>query len=551
VIHLGDYHYREYCDQPALCSPLRDNGVVVGYDWAGWHADFFAPATPLLAAAAWVTVRGNHEGCDRGGEGWMRFLSPLPYQACPDQRFKTDSRSVLANNLTADAYRIDLGDKLTLVVADNAGHEDYRPATPQEVEIFTRTLRALTTLPALPQAPPVWLLLHRPIWYDGLDAGSPPNALQTALAGKLPANVQFVFAGHQHAFQTINFAPAADLAHYPAGRPAQVVIGASGTQLEALDPQSPVYEGKVGSGGMERAQPDGKLYDGVTASSGIFLNRYSFLLLELDDSGWGGTLLDADGKTISHCRLNGERKEIACSFPVLDSPVQEARSCPGCVIPAQGLAGKAGARPLRHGTRQPLHFAAPGDGRAAAHARIADPVRRMHDGRREAARELVFATRTGFEAPQSLAQAIGDSLVETEFEMQAVVVAGTSPVTPVERFVTAKTQRDGDRHAGIAGNEGDHPFSQSRRQIGEAGRRESGVIVEFLEGAGVERVQQWPFGGLDLIAVAGLDRQATLRHAPPFRPHLAALGGTESRQITVEIAAAGVDPVKLDIMADQ
>ncbi|MEF8767622.1 MAG: metallophosphoesterase [Candidatus Accumulibacter phosphatis] len=315
VIHLGDYHYREYCDQPALCSPLRDNGVVVGYDWAGWHADFFAPATPLLAAAAWVTVRGNHEGCDRGGEGWMRFLSPLPYQACPDQRFKTDSRSVLANNLTADAYRIDLGDKLTLVVADNAGHEDYRPATPQEVEIFTRTLRALTTLPALPQAPPVWLLLHRPIWYDGLDAGSPPNALQTALAGKLPANLQFVFAGHQHAFQTINFAPAADLAHYPAGRPAQVVIGASGTQLEALDPQSPVYEGKVGSGGMERAQPDGKLYDGVTASSGIFLNRYSFLLLELDDSGWGGTLLDADGKTISHCRLNGERKEIACSYP--------------------------------------------------------------------------------------------------------------------------------------------------------------------------------------------------------------------------------------------
>ncbi|MBL8408241.1 MAG: metallophosphoesterase [Candidatus Accumulibacter sp.] len=315
VIHLGDYHYREYCDQPALCSPLRDNGVVVGYDWAGWHADFFAPATPLLAAAAWVTVRGNHEGCDRGGEGWMRFLSPLPYQACPDQRFKTDSRSVLANNLTADAYRIDLGDKLALVVADNAGHEDYRPATPQEVEIFTRTLRALTTLPALPQAPPVWLLLHRPIWYDGLDAGSPPNALQTALAGKLPANLQFVFAGHQHAFQTINFAPAADPGHYPAGRPAQVVIGASGTQLEALDPQSPVYEGKVGSGGMERAQPDGRLYDGVTASSGIFLNRYSFLLLELDDSGWVGTLLDADGKTISHCRLNGERKEIACSFP--------------------------------------------------------------------------------------------------------------------------------------------------------------------------------------------------------------------------------------------
>jgi hypothetical protein len=135
--------------------------------------------------------------------------------------------------------------------------------------------------------------------------------------------------------------------------------------------------------------------------------------------------------------------------------------------------------------------------------------------------------------------------------MQAVVVAGATPVTPVERFVTAKTERDGDRHAGIAGNEGDHPPTQRRRQIGEAGRRESGVIVELLEGAGVERVQQRPFGGVDLIAMAGLDRQAALGHAPPFGADLAALGGTESRQITVEIAAAGVEPVKLDIVADQ
>jgi hypothetical protein len=44
VIHLGDYHYREYCDNPVLCAPLRDKGVPIGYDWAGWNADFFVPA---------------------------------------------------------------------------------------------------------------------------------------------------------------------------------------------------------------------------------------------------------------------------------------------------------------------------------------------------------------------------------------------------------------------------------------------------------------------------------------------------------------------------
>ena len=314
VIHLGDFHYREYCANPALCSVVAERGTVVGYGWPGWNADFFTPAAPLLAAAPWVLVRGNHENCDRGGEGWMRFLSPVPYQRCANQVYKTASRSLLANNLTADAYRIDLDGGLRLVVADNAGHEDYRLAsgTPDDVAILRDKLAALLTVP---EAPAVWLLLHRPIWYDLLTAVSQPNALQVVLAGKLPGNVQFAFAGHEHAFQTINFARAADRVNYPTGRPAQVLVGASGTQLEALDPQSPLYEGEVGVGGKERVRPDGRLYDGVPAAGGIVLNRYSFLLLERDENGWAAILLDADGQVMSRCRLFGENKAIVCSFP--------------------------------------------------------------------------------------------------------------------------------------------------------------------------------------------------------------------------------------------
>ena len=244
----------------------------------------------------------------------MRFLSPVPYQRCTNQIYKTASRSMLANNLTADAYRIDLDDGLSLVVADNAGHEDYRQAgsTSEDVAIFHDKLAALLTIP---EVPAVWLLLHRPIWYDLLTAASQPNALQVTLAGKLPGNVQFAFAGHEHAFQTINFARSADPVDYPSGRPAQVLVGASGSQLEALDPQSPLYEGEVGAGGKERVRPDGRLYDGVPARGGIVVNRYGFLLLERDENGWAAMLLDADGQTMSHCRLFGEHKAIVCSFP--------------------------------------------------------------------------------------------------------------------------------------------------------------------------------------------------------------------------------------------
>ena len=306
VIHLGDYHYREYCDDPARCAPLRAQGVVIGYGWAGWQADFLAPSQPLLAAAPWIVVRGNHENCDRGGEGWMRFLSPLPYQQCTNQAYRTASQSVLGDNLTADAYRIELGERLTLVVADNAAFADYLPLAPaaDDLAILQRTLRALTTAPA---GRPHWLLIHKPLWYDLLPAAAPPNALQSLARSGLPASLQFVFSGHEHAFATLNFASSG-------GRAAQVIVGASGTQLEAFDPQSPLYEGAA-PGSREQTEPDGRLHDGIAASSGIVLNRYSFLLLEHANDGWEGTLIDADGRTISRCRLDGAGRQVDCSFP--------------------------------------------------------------------------------------------------------------------------------------------------------------------------------------------------------------------------------------------
>ncbi len=309
VIHVGDYHYREYCDDPAECQPLRERGVVIGYGWPGWRADFFAPAKPLLAAAPWIFVRGNHENCDRGGEGWMRFLSPMPYRPCGNQAYRTASRSVLGNNLTADAYRVDLDGRLTLVVADNAAFPDYLPLseTPDDLAIFRRSLRTLATLPA---DRPLWLLIHKPLWYDLLPASAQPNALQTFVGDALPANLQFVFAGHMHAFATIDFAGSAGAAW----RPAQVIVGGSGTQLEAFDPQSPLYEAGA-PGSRERARSDARLYQGVAASGGIVLNRYSFLLLERADQVWRGTLLDADGRTISRCQLDGAERRIDCGFP--------------------------------------------------------------------------------------------------------------------------------------------------------------------------------------------------------------------------------------------
>jgi len=135
--------------------------------------------------------------------------------------------------------------------------------------------------------------------------------------------------------------------------------------------------------------------------------------------------------------------------------------------------------------------------------------------------------------------------------MQTVEVAEAAPVTPVEHVVAAETKRDGDRNGAIAGNESDHSATQGGRQIGEAGGGKNRVIVELGKGGGVESVQQRPFGRVDLVSMPRLKAQAAALDAPPLGLHLAPLGGAESRQIAVEIAAARIDPVKLHVVADQ
>jgi len=78
VIHVGDYHYRENAC-PATAPGCA--GSPWGYGWDAWRADFFHPARTLLAAAPWIVLRGNHESCDRAGQGWWRFLDPRPVTA--------------------------------------------------------------------------------------------------------------------------------------------------------------------------------------------------------------------------------------------------------------------------------------------------------------------------------------------------------------------------------------------------------------------------------------------------------------------------------------
>jgi len=121
VIHLGDYYYRV-----SGCPAGRAGcaGSPHGDNWASWKADFFDPAAPLLGAAPWIVVRGNHELCRRGGRGWFRLLDPRPARGdCSEH---------------TDPYRLSIGG-LDLLVFDSADADDFL-APPDKVAAYAAQL---------------------------------------------------------------------------------------------------------------------------------------------------------------------------------------------------------------------------------------------------------------------------------------------------------------------------------------------------------------------------------------------------------------------------
>jgi hypothetical protein len=264
VIHVGDYHYRE------TACPAAETGCAnspSGYGWDAWNADFFAPAAPLLAAAPWVLVRGNHEDCARAGEGWFRFLDRAPIEAtCRD--------------LTGD-FVARLGN-FGLVVIDGAKAEDPTDAAAATKLVETLRQQLRDVLAKIPDE--AWLATHRPLnAMRAADKGAGDEVdnkvQQFALGADIPASVRMVVSGHIHFFQAIDFGGA---------RPPQLVVGTGGDSLSRLPPVSPLG-----------ADVNGRPVVGTATYSG-----FGYMVLDrVAGNLWSGTLFDVNGKPINRCRL--------------------------------------------------------------------------------------------------------------------------------------------------------------------------------------------------------------------------------------------------------
>jgi Calcineurin-like phosphoesterase len=285
VIHVGDYLYRETACPPgnAGCA-----GSPWGYGWDAWDADVFTPAKPLFAAAPWIVVRGNHESCNRAGQGWWRFLDPRPLVR------GRDCNDAVNDGIGdfSDPYAIPFAADAQFIVFDSS---KVGVAPLAATDLMSRIYMAQMRLAFEQGAGTAHNIFmnHHPILGFAPNPGQTPTglypgngSLQSVLApinGEplFPSNFDALLSGHVHLFEVVS---------YSTPQPTQLISGNGGAWADVALP---------------RELPKGATPSpGAVIGSIVSTNQSGFMTIERGtDSAWRIEARDRRGQLFTTCAL--------------------------------------------------------------------------------------------------------------------------------------------------------------------------------------------------------------------------------------------------------
>jgi hypothetical protein len=238
VVNVGDFYYREApcpAGSQALCggSPPPVTGFpFVDTDY-GWLAEAIVPMAPLLPVAPLLMLRGNHEACSRGGNGYFLFFDPRDdtgQECAPTWVDGVLTAPAPATTPTwATTLRIAGGRTLRLAVVDSTYGEDGA-VTAWAAEQRPTYAAAQARTRARPGRES-WLLTHRPLLAHVTSDFAPPgdplwtpwtSLDQTAASAGLLDTYDLVVSSHVHITQAVQIP----------GQPGQLVLGNGGTLLD-------------------------------------------------------------------------------------------------------------------------------------------------------------------------------------------------------------------------------------------------------------------------------------------------------------------------------
>lgn len=297
VIHVGDFHYRE-----SACAPGNAGcaGSPWGYGWDAWQADLFDPARNLLAAAPWIVLRGNHESCNRAGQGWYRFLDPRP--VAPRQDCNAAADDDVGNYSEPYAVPLGRGADTQFLVFDSS----WVGLTPlQPTDLMYRNYHAqLATLFALSaRTPRAFFMSHHPVLGFAANPANPQSpfpgnpGLQSVLNAMhptvlFPPTIEALLSGHNHVLEIVTFATP---------HPPQFITGNGGDWVDEPFP--------VPFPAAARPAP------GAVVAELVATTRFGFMTMERSGSGWRMQAWDVRGAPLTSCTL-GERR--AQCTPIAD-----------------------------------------------------------------------------------------------------------------------------------------------------------------------------------------------------------------------------------------
>jgi hypothetical protein len=306
VLHVGDYEYRESECPAGMSSANGCGGSPWGYGWDSWEADFFAPGAPLLAAAPWIMVRGNHEMCNRSGQGWYRFLDPNAYDpVVKNCNSATNDNSAAGGNYN-DPYLVNINSNTQLVVFDSANGPKTVQATSSVVyQTYQSELQAAGNLLQTPLAFNWWANHHPILGYSTATAPALPNVSLpglTPIFGAVfpntyfPPAINLALHGHTHGIQAIDFAQGS-AGGMPYTNAATLVSGNAGDLLDSTLPypiNSPVSGVTVASQG-----------DAGTGTSFATSNNFGYMVLQYQSSNntWVATFYRQDNSIRDVCTV--------------------------------------------------------------------------------------------------------------------------------------------------------------------------------------------------------------------------------------------------------
>ncbi len=285
VVHVGDLHYRE--------SPCPENragcaGSPWGYGDDVWMADFFRPTTSLRARAPWVIARGNHEACNRAGQGWFRFLAATDFS--PGLSCDSDAGDTEADYTHPFAVALDATTQLIVFDSAAVSGKPYASDSPA----FLRYLKLMDEVATLARQRPhsIFVNHHPALAFGGSASGAAKPGTQgliSVLAAHdpsrlYPPGIDLVVNGHVHMFQALDFS---------SGQPPVLLTGNGGSAMEGhVDPAS-AFKTTVAPGAVLshfETQPG-----------------FGFATIDLVKKGWELREWSTTGDLLRRCAIDAQR----------------------------------------------------------------------------------------------------------------------------------------------------------------------------------------------------------------------------------------------------